>query len=86
MSGKDWVGVCDTYGMLEMIHILPDVTWNDYRLIKITNQRTYYQLVKDWIDREHSNVRNMDYKPNQEFAYWVMTECRKLKAGLPDLK
>lgn len=77
LSGIDWVSVCDTLNMLLAINVLPDVSWNDYRLIKITNQRTYYQLVKDWIDRENEGVRNMDYKPNGTFAQWVVRECEK---------
>jgi hypothetical protein len=85
LSGKNWIGVCDTYGMLDMINNVPDVAWEEYRLIQITNKRNYYQLVKAWIDHNHADVRNMDYKPNKSFAYWVMCECRKLKAGLKDL-
>ena len=82
LSGKDWIGVCDTYNMLNRINVLTDISWNDYRNIKITNKRTYYEIVKCWIDNEFDGVKNMDYKPSKAFAYWVYTECRKLKAGL----
>jgi hypothetical protein len=79
LNGADWVGVCDTLNMLLAINNVPDVSWESYRLIKVTNKRTYYQLVKDWIDHNHGDVRNMDYKPNRNFANWVVNECKKVK-------
>ena len=79
LNGPDWVGVCDTFNMLLNINNVPDVSWETYRLIKVTNKRNYYQLVKAWIDHNHGDVCNMDYKPNRNFAHWVMCECRLLK-------
>lgn len=76
-NGPTWISICDTYDLIDKINILPDVSWFNYRTIQITNKRTYYELVKAWIDHNHSNVLNMDYKPNKAFALWVMNGCRK---------
>jgi hypothetical protein len=79
LNGTDWIGVCDTFNMLSMINNVPGIAWKEYNLIKITNKRNYYQLVKDWIDHNHAGVINMDYKPSYALAHWVMNECEKVK-------